>query len=221
MTRLLETMVAGKKTIGFYGDSFCADDNETSWTNILAHKLDAQVVNRGKNGHSIWTAILDFLNKPTPTYSVFCWTSPDRLYHPKYPANIHSTSGSAFFDNAVKSYFLYLWNEQKEYLNYKWAIEYFNTTILQNANSKIVQCTCFDSTEGSPGVEVNLSIGKIFHQSLISYSGYTIQDHIKKNWGPINHMTIEKNASLSEDIYNLIWQNPSADDKIAQDDGGW
>ena len=49
-------------TIGYFGDSFCANDTKYSWTDILANKLNAKIVNRGKVGSSIWTAILDFEN---------------------------------------------------------------------------------------------------------------------------------------------------------------
>lgn len=195
--------MADGKTIGFYGDSFCADKDDQSWTNLLANKLNAKIINRGKQGHSIWTAILDYIQNPTATYSIFCWTSPHRLYHPSYPANVHSKSGNDFFDNAVKSYFLYLWNEQKEILNYKWTIEYFNEKILKESKSKIIQCNCFSNKDYGSDILINFNAGKVFHLPLLEFSGLTLQDHIQKTPGLINHMSIEKNINLSEEMFSL------------------
>lgn len=197
--------MADGKTIGFYGDSFCADPSEQSWTNIISKKLNATIVNKGKNGHSIWTAILDFIKNPTPTYSIFCWTSPHRLYHPKYPTNPHSQSIDEEFDDALKKHFTFLWHEEKEILNYKWTIEYFNENILKNAKTNLIQCNCFNQKDFGSDILINFTQGKIFPKDLLAFSGFTIQDHIeKKNLDLINHMSPEKNLLLSTEIYNLI-----------------
>ena len=69
-----------RNTIGFFGDSFCAESTNTSWTTLLADKLQADIVNVGRGGSSIWTAILDFLDTNNiPDYLIFCWTNPRRL----------------------------------------------------------------------------------------------------------------------------------------------
>ena len=43
------------KTIGFFGDSFCAGREPESWCVLLASKLNAKVVSWGEPGRSIWT----------------------------------------------------------------------------------------------------------------------------------------------------------------------
>ena len=39
------------KTIGFFGDSFCADNHKNSWCNILSEKLGCTIINFGKPGN--------------------------------------------------------------------------------------------------------------------------------------------------------------------------
>ena len=76
------------KTIGFFGDSFCASNQPESWCNILQNKLGAKRIRWfGEPGRSIWTTMMKF-NKlieteQVPDISIFCWTEPYRLYHPE------------------------------------------------------------------------------------------------------------------------------------------
>ena len=77
------------KTIGFFGDSFCASNQPESWCNILQEKLGANRIRWfGNPGRSIWSVFFEY-NKlieqnAVPDISIFCWTEPYRLYHPKH-----------------------------------------------------------------------------------------------------------------------------------------
>ena len=76
-----------RKTIGFFGDSFCAGREPDSWCVLLAKKLNANVVHWGEPGKSIWSTFINFnnfrLNNDLPSFIIFCYTEPFRLYHPK------------------------------------------------------------------------------------------------------------------------------------------
>ena len=76
------------KSIGFFGDSFCASNQSESWCNILQEKLGCDRIRSfGEPGKSIWSVFFQY-NKlieqnRVPDISVFCWTEPHRLYHPE------------------------------------------------------------------------------------------------------------------------------------------
>ena len=74
------------KTIGYFGDSFCAGREPESWCVLLADSLNAKITHWGEPGKSIWTTFFKFnqLNKLNrlPDVCVLCYTEPYRLYHP-------------------------------------------------------------------------------------------------------------------------------------------
>lgn len=80
--------------IGFFGDSFCAEMNNThtwynkysTYINMLKDHYKAKIVNLGYGGSSYWDLILQqfppFIDK-LPDVCIFVWTSPGRIYHPE------------------------------------------------------------------------------------------------------------------------------------------
>ena len=54
-----------RKTIGFFGDSFCAGREPESWCVLLANQLNAQITHWGEPGRSVWSTFFKFnqLNK--------------------------------------------------------------------------------------------------------------------------------------------------------------
>ncbi len=197
-------------TIGFFGDSFCADITDTSWTTLLANKLKAEITNIGKPGSSIWTPILKFIELDQfPDYSIFCWTDPRRLYHPSKIATPRNIEKSNFGD-ATEKHFAYLWNDNKENLNYKWTLEYFDQNILDKAkqHTKILQVFSFTPEDvRSKPFDVNLKSGQILKESLLQFSGHTIKTHmsVSKDFQQYdNHMSVEKNQQLAEHLYNKL-----------------
>ena len=76
-------------SIGYFGDSFCESRDKDSWCVLLAEKLDAEIVHWGRGGASVWSTFMAYENvkksNSIPDISVFCWTEPYRLYHPRLP----------------------------------------------------------------------------------------------------------------------------------------
>jgi|TARA_R110000782_G_scaffold223498_3_gene310444 hypothetical protein len=197
-----------RNTIGFFGDSFCAESTNTSWTTLLADKLQADIVNVGRGGSSIWTAILDFLDTNNiPDYLIFCWTNPRRLYHPTKIATPRNIEKSNFGD-AAERHFAYLWNERKENLNYKWTLEHFDQSVLSKIKekTKIIQVFSFTPEDvNSKHFDVALKTGEIIKESLTQFSGYDFKNQLTHNGTDEklnNHMSIQKNQELADYLYS-------------------
>jgi len=203
-------------TIGYFGDSFCADRTEHSWTNILADKLGADIVNRGKAGSSIWTAILDFHNlrnaQELPDVCIFCWTNPHRLYHPTKYLNLSTLPEDSNLADAVRKYFTHLWFNNKEFLNYKYVLEYFDQNLLNDIECVQYQVFSFLPADANNDFEINLHNNFIKDFSLLNFSGFTLEDHCKSIHDDklINHMSIEKNIELAKYFYEKIKKHDKA-----------
>jgi len=201
------------KTIGFFGGSFCASTNKNSWTELLSKKLNATIANRGKPGSSIWTAILDFEkfknSNSIPDINIFCWTNPQNLYHPTKSTNLSSMAAEkSHIADAVRKYYGYLYFEDKENLNYKFTLEYFENFILKKIkDKKIFQIFSVNPNDsGIPSLKVNLNFNFLTEFSLLQFSGYTMKHHRKKSLDEtlINHMSLDKNYKLSEYFFQKI-----------------
>jgi hypothetical protein len=117
--------------IGFFGDSFCAEMNNTytwknkydTYINKLQDHYKAKIVNLGYGGSSYWDLILyqfpKFINN-LPDVCIFVWTSPGRIYHPEC-RNI--TSWVLDIDNVPISEFHYTRLLYKK--KYKVAAEFY------------------------------------------------------------------------------------------------
>jgi hypothetical protein len=206
------------KTIGFFGDSFCASTDNNSWTTILAKKLNCDIKNIGVGGSSIWKAILDF-NKcrnsnSIPDINIFCWTNPQRLYHPTKTANLASMlKQKSSLADAVRKYYAYLYFEDKENLNYKFTLEYFENYVLKNIKDK----KCYQIFSINPkdcntdSLEVDLNYNFINDFSLLQFSEYTIKNHLNQQWHHktlVNHMSIDKNEQLADYFFQRITSRP-------------
>jgi len=204
------------KTIGFFGDSFCASTDNNSWTELLANKLNATIANRGKAGSSIWTAILDFdkcrNSNSIPDINIFCWTNPQRIYHPTKTPTLRSVlKEKSSLADAVRKYYAYLYFEDKENLNYKFTLEYFENYILKNIkDKKIYQIFSINPKDcNTSSLEVNLNYSFINEFSLLQFSEYTIENHMSHFWQKmhklhINHMSIDKNQQLADYFFQKI-----------------
>jgi hypothetical protein len=175
--------------IGFYGDSFCSDltsvkvDNKyKTYIELLRDHYGAEVVNLGYGGGSHWDLIVNqFLAQKDnlPNVCVFCWTQPHRLYHRKVRHlkasdvlefdKTKDRSKRAEFSygrydevwNAALSYYAYLFDEEKSYLEYVSSIHYFDTVILKGiSNIKFIHLWSFDEypIRFTQGMEIRPSI---------------------------------------------------------------
>ena len=139
------------KTIGFFGDSFCASNQPESWCNILQQKLDARRIRWfGNPGKSIWSVFFQF-NKlieqnRVPDISIFCWTEPHRLYHPELILSIGTQPLEGVDPNIYKTldnYWKYLHNTEKSEIAYEYALKYYDQNVLSKVDKQIVQMWSF------------------------------------------------------------------------------
>lgn len=202
------------KTIGFFGDSFCESNLEQSWCSIVAKKLDLKIINLGKAGSSIWTAIINFLDiiedNRLPDYSIFCWTDPYRLYHEKFIANhsVRITNENKNVIEASKLYKLYLSNQKKEHIEYEFVIKYFDKEILiplQN-KTKIYQTWSIAPYElVNKEKKIELQAGYFDNFSLYKFSQYKFIDYKREEESNlINHMTVEKNKEFANRVLEKL-----------------
>ena len=210
-----ETMARLKspRTIGYFGDSFCANTTHNSWTIKLADALSCDITNFGVDGSSIWTPIIEYNKRhkegTLPDIVIFCWTNPHRMYHPKQPATLSwALENSSNLSDAIKKYFTYLWFDEKELLNYKYTLEHFDQHVLSAFDGKILQIFSTSPNDNNLPVAVDLKKGFINNFSLLNFSGLTLDEHAKsvklRDETFINHMTAEKNSDLADYFYKKL-----------------
>ena len=199
------------KTIGFFGDSFCAGRESESWCVLLANKLDAKIVNWGEPGRSIWSTFMRFndriKNVNVPDYNIFCWTEPYRLYHPKHTlsANTEPLEGvDPKIYKALDDYWVYLHNYDKDEMAYEYSLRYYDQNVLSKVNGAIVQMWSFRPFEtAGKDAGIKLTTGTFIDESMFSFSKSGGE---KDGWGvgTINHMTKEQNKKWAQKVYQRI-----------------
>ena len=197
------------KSIGFFGDSFCASNQPESWCNILQEKLGADRIRWfGNPGKSIWSVFFQY-NKlieqnAVPDISIFCWTEPHRLYHPEHILSIGTQPLEGVDPNVYKAlddYWKYLHNVDKSELSYEYALKHYDQNVLSKIDKQIVQMWSFKPFEtADKDAGIKLKSGIFIDESMFAFSGG------KDNWGKgtINHMTIEQNQQWAQKVYDRI-----------------
>ena len=194
------------KTIGFFGDSFCADMSPLSWCNILADKLGCgDPVNYGKKGESIWGTFFKFNHRiktnTVPDISVFCWTEPYRLYHPRMTLTANTIPSKDEDPNVYKAlddYWKYLHNYDKDEMAYEYSLKHYDQNILPKVDKKIIQLWSFRPFEtAEKNANIQLTSGLFIDHNLYRVS---VEDrHPDKS---INHMSSLMNLKTAEFILN-------------------
>jgi len=197
------------KTIGFFGDSFCASNQPESWCNILQQKLGAKRIRWfGNPGRSIWSVFFQY-NKliqqnQAPDISVFCWTEPYRLYHPKHTLSANTQPVEGVDPNIYKAldqYWIHLHNYDKDELCYEYALKHYDQHVLSQVDSEIVQMWSFRPFEtAGKDAGIKLTTGTFIDESMFAFSKTSGE---KDGWGvgTINHMTVEQNQQWAEKVY--------------------
>ena len=197
------------KSIGFFGDSFCASKRKESWCNILQEKLGAdKIISFGNPGKSIWSVFFQY-NKlieqnAVPDISIFCWTEPYRLYHPKHILSANTQPLEGVDPNVYKAldeYWIHLHNYGKDEMAYEYSLKHYDQNILSKVDSEIVQMWSFRPFEtAGKDAGIKLNTGKFIDESVYAFSGG------KDAWGKgtINHMTAEQNQQWAEKVYDRI-----------------
>ena len=197
------------KTIGFFGDSFCASNQPESWCNILQQKLGASRIQWfGEPGLSIWSTMFKFndliAQNRVPDISIFCWTEPYRLYHPKHilSANTQPLEGAdPNMYKALDEYWIHLHSYDKDEMAYEYALKHYDQNILSEVNSEIVQMWSFKPFEtADKDANIELTTGTFINESMFAFSKSTGE---KDGWGigTINHMTVEQNQQWADKVY--------------------
>ena len=191
-------------SIGYFGDSFCADSvNQSSLCNILAKKLRCGVITHwGVGGTSVWYMMLRFMDmhrkKTLPRNIIIVYTEHSRIYHPEKILPINHASETSHTE-LERSCDLYLKNLDFDNLNrfrYTACVQWFDQNILRELTKdhNILQAFGFDA------MGIKLTSGHVLD--------YTFQPLHQKNLEAgmeedqlINHLTAEQNIMIAEDIY--------------------
>jgi hypothetical protein len=174
-----------KTKIGFFGDSFCAERTNhhslayryNTYMDLLLKHYDAELVNVGKGGSSIYDTVLlqlkPFIDTNTvPDICVFVWTNSGRLFNRKV-RHINHTSAldykpgiTTFFSrhiwSAAKQYYEHLYDHEQVELEYVAMLNYIDNTILTQlpSNTKIIHLWSFGTADWQ---------NKKFNPSSITY----------------------------------------------------
>ena len=151
------------KTIGFFGDSFCATTRNvhslthgyTTYIQQLVKHYGVKIVNLGHGGSSVWDIVLNQLpplisSNSVPDICVFVWTDPGRLYH-RTVRNINSVSSqeSHLLNKntwkAANEYYKHVFNYDYHLLAYKSLLLYVDNVILPTlpSTTKIIHLWSF------------------------------------------------------------------------------
>ena len=195
------------KTIGFFGDSFCASNQPESWCNILQQKLGANYISWfGEPGRSVWSTMFKF-NKlmeqdRVPDISIFCWTEPYRLYHPKLILSLNTESlegEDPNIYNALDNYWKYLHSTEKDDMVYEYALKHYDQNVLAKLESKtIVQMWSF-----KPKADIKLQTGTFIDESMNAFRGDG-RGKDGRRLGTINHLTVEQNQQWADKVYGRL-----------------
>lgn len=128
------------KTIGFFGDSYCAVDS--GWIRSITDYYSAEITHLGKPGSSVPDLIINQWDKElkrgrTPDIAVFIWTTDSRLFHPtqrnitpERALSIREKGGKPELWEAAKQYYTYLYDAEYMALSTKSLLCYFDRMVL-------------------------------------------------------------------------------------------
>lgn len=198
------------KSIGFYGDSFCAEfENEHSRANgydtyIKMLSKEASIFNTGIGGSSVWdTILLQFQENNLPEVCVFVWTEPNRLFHKEYrKINCFSITDEDFKDSnpflhkAVLNYYNHLYDFNKHQIEYTSLLYYFDNKVLAKyKNTKFIHLWSFNfpiNYRWTNGVEIRPALSELSIKNIKAFPR-----HDKR----ANHIEGREKNTL---LYNVI-----------------
>ena len=186
-----------QKTIQFCGDSFCESTKDGSYLTILSNKLNTKIECVGVAGAAYEHAIQSF--NPNIDYTVFCWTEPQRLYHPIYAINYATAKARQDEHIRHKAAHLYYehvhnttWFTDRQFRDLYW----FDKEVLSKSNSKIIHCFGFENSYSfDNGYTMSKPIRQVFRIGL----NMSVASGEQK--GYYNHLTIEHNKLFADYLY--------------------
>lgn len=219
------------KSIGFFGDSFCATiQNEHSVQNKyqtyiskLQQNYQCNVVNLGIDGSSVWDSYLLQFKKfqyNLPQVCVFIWTSPGRIFHrqvrninisdalePDNHKHDHSVEGKNFYNELLNPNNKSIWESARLYYKYlqddeKEELEY--TSFLYYLDQQV-----FNQISKQTKIIHCWSFGQIKNWDLNSIMNFKDQFHLEWTTG----CTIKPSLlhlSLKDHNLNILQTDPRA-----------
>lgn len=208
--------------IGFFGDSFCARADDGTYIDLLKKHYQAEVVNLGVGGSSIYDTVLLQLAPFTksndyPDVCVFVWSNIPRLFNriirDMNSASVNFSTNNSPEWNAAKQYFKYLYDEELEEIRYIASLKYFDELLSKIPNTtKIIHLWAFSNKSYTTGVDFHcwksgveirpplIHVSTFDHQNIDAKKIDTRPNHLdgnKKNYLVFNWI---KNAI---DNYNV------------------
>jgi hypothetical protein len=198
-------------TIGFFGDSFCAnissnDEKFETYIMKLIKKNKLKLYSLGVRGSSIWdTILIQFLplykEDKFPDIIIFVWTNETRLFHRDIRDITVGTSREKTDEiyKAADQYYTNFLDRELMQFQYVSALRYFDSEILSKvpSNKKIIHFRSFENEwlekynfKWQNGIEINLVLN-----SLTDPETFTAANHI---YGE------RKNQILFESIQNVL-----------------
>ena len=202
----------GKKTIGYFGDSFCASNTKESWCQVLAKNIDRWPVHWGTEGGSIWHVFMQIEkmieDSTLPDTLFICYTEPYRLYHPEL-ALTPGSIGDTETHKAADMYRVYLQHNEKDNVSYRYSLQWFDQHVLKELESKhdIIQMWSMNPKDiMCPQTQITLKTGLCFEQSILDFAyrivgagpGFTFPPE----WP--NHMSDENNIKFAKQIFPKV-----------------
>jgi len=222
-------------TIGFFGDSFCTESisphsilkNYKTYLRLLADHYDAEIVNLGHGGSSIWDTLLIQLKpfmekKEVPDICIFVWTIPGRLFNRKIrrlnSTDVHHKVRILNHNiwNAAEKFYDHLYDREKEEIEYISCLQYIDNVILPQLphTTKIIHLWTAGTTKEwtTDGIRpANTTYPHLWKRgieirpSLLSLSIYDKDISILKSDLRTNHLDGKfKNQTLFKWITNAI-----------------
>jgi len=147
-------------TIGFFGDSFCAEVKNhhsiyygyKTYLSLLSAHYNLKIVNIGHGGTGVWDILINQLNpliekNKIPDVCVFVWPVPGRLFHRSvrrldsadalHPKLHTYNPFKKNIWNAAKLYYNYLYDQEKEEIEYISALKYIDDEVLSKFTTNI------------------------------------------------------------------------------------
>lgn len=161
--------------IAFFGDSFCCE--KSGYIYKLEQHYKANIVSLGRSASSVWDLLLLQFKKfqdanKYPDVCIFIWTAPGKLYHRKH-RNLNRGSVAESLQTkfhpvwkAAQAYYTHLSDDEKEDIEYRACLQYFDTVILSKVPSttKIIHLWSFGKISKFEESEFDPSTLEYYHK---------------------------------------------------------